>query len=86
VLDYVHFASSFYGHLLQRGYDHDLLDKHFYEAAAKLPAKACIQSGANKALTNDSNRVFLHRTFHPAQLERRAIQQAFQEELSEPLA
>jgi hypothetical protein len=85
--DYVHFASSFYGHLLQRGYSRDVLDQQFHEAAAKLSARpnTNIQSGA-AALANDGDRVFLHRTFHPAQIERQAIQHAFQEELSEPLA
>ncbi len=78
---------DFYGHLKNRGYTDEVLLPIFTEAAKCIDDKAMRlreNSGSTPTPTQSSgnDRLFLHWTYHPRDISRKAIRQAFDETLA----
>ena len=90
--DFISATASFYGHLLNRGYTHDMLDPTFHEAAANIDNKmsGMLNGQMHEQLWDPSqaapaNRLFVHWEYHPRDIGRRAIRQTFEETLAPAL-
>ena len=80
--DYIGLVRAFYHHLLERGYDHDFLQREFLAAAHKLSLP--IQPIHNGS-TADRGLAFLHVKYHPFQITRKDIQTAYQQTCADTL-
>ena len=90
VKDFTAVVKAFYGHLLNRGWTHDVLDPLFLEAAASIDQKLVRTSDHEEPLwdtpTNSSSgRLFIHWEYHPRDVGRRAVRQMFEETLAPAL-
>ena len=77
--DYITTTSAFFGHLTNRGYEPNELLPLFQEAAESLDKHAS-RSKTKKRSTD--NTVFIHWEYHPRDIPRQAIRQAFYQHLS----
>ncbi len=80
--DYTANTASFFTHLLNRGYDTEMLTPIFEEAARKLDSPTQHKTKQRAS----SNTTFLHWEYHPKGIPRQAIRAAFTTILSPALA
>ena len=89
--DFLSTAGAFLGHLQNRGYDKETLITLFQEAATSIDNKA-----AKRATTHteelwpaqqprQDNRLFVHWEYHPLDIGRKAVRQAFNDTLAPTL-
>ena len=81
VEDFIKFAQNFYSHLIDRGYDGDFLNEQFQKSAERLENL----SSPKAKNTNIEKSVFLHVKYHPYQVSRQQLQQAFKNTCAEHL-
>ena len=75
------FVGNFFNYLVDRGYDREILKPLFLEAALKLTENPAQKSNAS----DKEKRAFLHLKFHPFQISRRGIQDAFRKNCADVL-
>ena len=72
---------NFFNYLVDRGYDREILKPLFLEASLKLTENPALKSNAS----NEEKRAFLHLKFHPFQISRMDIQDAFRKNCADVL-
>ena len=87
--DFTQAVADFYGHLLNREYAAEQLTPLFQEAALAIAKKAkrAARTGEERwdlPTSDPSSRLFIHWTYHPRDISRRTIRQAF-ETILEPV-
>jgi hypothetical protein len=83
--DYIHCTHAFYHHLLARGHDSITIHHLFLLAAERLDRYSTLTPATTLGPTTETQ-VFLHTEYHPRQIERLAIQQAFREICARPFS
>jgi len=73
--DYIAVASALFGHLLNRGYSQAELQPIFLDAANAIDHKARDVTHAQPRHSNNS--IFIHWKYHPRDIRRRAVREAF---------
>jgi len=84
--DYIAVASAFFGHLLKRGYSIEELQPIFQDAAAVIDRKASRDTPVHRPPRSGNNSIFVHWEYHPHDIGRRAIRQAFNTVLAPALS
>ena len=89
--DFVAVASSFHGHLLNRGYSRETLTPLFQEAGARIHNKCQQPASTGDQLWDPSqepptDHLFVHWDYHPRCIGRSAIRQIFDETLAHTLS
>ena len=79
--DYKRFVGNFFNYLVDRGYDREILKPLFLEASLKLTENPALKSNAS----DEEKRAFLHLKFHPFQISRMDIQNAFRRNCADVL-
>lgn len=77
--DFEKIAKEFYEHLINRGYDEEVLNPHFHRAAEKLDIKDNKTRNANTINNNamGDNNIFFHVKYHPFQIPKETIRECF---------
>ena len=75
--DYITVASAFFGHLLRRGYSIEELQPIFQDAAAVIDRKTNGAATTQRQPRSSNNSIFVHWEYHPNDIGRRDIRQAF---------
>jgi hypothetical protein len=81
--NFVASTRAFYGHLHNRGYSHEQLNPVFFSAATSIDARSRNVTSSRPTQPSD-RRLFLHWEFHPRDISRRAIRDAYNQTL-EPI-
>ena len=78
--DYINTTKAFFGHLINRGYTHTELKPIFEEAAQAIDDSH--KNHLRRKPKTSSNTFFVHWEYHPRDIPRRSIRQAFNQHLS----
>ena len=78
--DYINTTKAFFGHLINRGYTHTELEPIFEEAAQAIDDSH--KTHSPRSPKTNLNTLFVHWEYHPRDIPRRSIRQAFNQHLS----
>jgi hypothetical protein len=90
--DFLSISTAFYGHLLNRGWTHEMLAPVFHEAADAIDRKMKKRNatgdmwGEIPPTPTPTDRLFLQWEYHPRDIGRRTIRQIFEETLAPALS